>query len=456
MQIRMKLAVITALMLLMAIPLLLLVSKIYERDSYEEQARWDIAASWTGEQRLLGPVMVVPYVRTVRSRVFDKELQQYVHRNNDVSERLFILPKHLNADVNLTTEVRYRGIYEIPVYASEISLRGSYANEQILQVAKQSDFKALGTPYLSVLVSDMRGIVDLPTLSWRATNGRNTEVDFEPGSAMTFDKNGIHAAVAKPSIKDSNTYSFAIDLRLRGMSKFRFAPIGDSATLKLRSNWPHPSFDGLYLPVERQISNDGFTALYETSVFSTNFSAHAEQCADGDCSAFQNNTLSVNLVDPVDVYLQAQRATKYGILFIGLTFTAFFLFEVLKQLSIHPIQYGLVGLALSLFYLLLVSLAEHLAFAWAYSIATLACCGLLGFYVSYVLKSRRRGVGFAAAIASLYAVLYIIIEAEDYAFSMGAVLVFATLATVMYATRNIDWYALGKNPLAQAERANPQ
>lgn len=453
MQIRMKLAVIAGLMLLMAIPLLLLVSKIYERDSYEEQARWDIAASWTGEQRLLGPILVVPYVLTKRSRVFDKSLQQYVYQSDDINEQLFILPEQLDADVDLTTEVRYRGIYEIPVYASSISLHGSYSNEQILRIAQRQDFKEVGTPYLSVLVGDMRGIVDLPSLAWGGAKGgantSSTEVGFEPGSEIPFDKNGIHAPLTGLSSEQETAYSFTIELRLRGMSKFRYAPIGESSVLDIRSNWPHPGFDGLYLPAEREITNEGFTARYETSVFSTNFTTQAEQCLGGDCSAFRNNTLAVNLVDPVDVYLQAQRATKYGILFIGLTFTAFFLFEVLKQLAIHPIQYGLVGLALSLFYLLLVSLAEHLPFAQAYLIATLACCGLLGFYVSFVLKSWRRGSLFAAAIASLYGVLYIIIEAEDYAFSMGAALVFATLAIIMFATRNIDWYALSKNSLTR-------
>jgi inner membrane protein len=166
-----------------------------------------------------------------------------------------------------------------------------------------------------------------------------------------------------------------------------------------------------------------------------------------------NSYLGVVLVDPVDVYLQAQRATKYGILFIGLTFTAFFLFEVLRQLSIHPIQYALVGSALTVFYLLLISLAEHISFVWAYWIATGACCGLLGFYITYVLKSIKRGSAFAAAIAGLYGVLYVIIQQEDYAFFMGASLIFLALSGVMYVTRNIDWFHISQDSLIRPEDA---
>ena len=178
----------------------------------------------------------------------------------------------------------------------------------------------------------------------------------------------------------------------------------------------------------------------------------ANKCAVGDCAEFINSYSGVQLVDPVDVYLQAQRATKYAILFIGLTFTAFFLFEILKNLAIHPIQYGLVGLALTVFYLLLISLAEHIRFASAYAIATISCSGLLAYYISYVLGSVRRGLTFGMAIAGLYGVLYVIIQEEDFAFSMGAGLVFFALSGVMYLTRKVDWFQIGKTNFSQKEK----
>ncbi len=446
MHLRVKLAIIASLMLLMTIPLLLVVSKIYERDDYREQAQRDIAQSWTGEQMILGPIMVVPYTRIYQKREFNKDLARYVTSEVEVEEQLFVLPDSLSGRVDLNTEVRYRGIYEVPVYSSDATLSGEISNSELLDLVQRKDVIDVGRPYLSIVVNDVRGIANSPTLNWNAGT-----IEFVPGSRLAFQSSGIHAPLDNIDRDNLKRYRFSVHLALRGMSSFRIAPVGDSSSINIASNWPHPRFEGLYLPAHREISDSGFTGDWQTSTFSTNIAEQARDCAGGDCRAFMNNHLGVVLVDPVDVYLQAQRASKYGILFIGLTFTAFFLFEVLKQLAIHPIQYGLVGLALSVFYLLLVSLAEHISFAWAYWIATGACSSLLGFYITDVLQSLKRGSVFGVAIAALYGILYIIIQAEDYAFSMGATLIFVTLAAVMYVTRNIDWYEVSPNKLRKLE-----
>jgi len=435
MRIRIKLAVIAALMLLLAIPLLLVVSKIYERDNYQKQAQRDIAESWTGEQTVLGPILVIPYTRVYEGPEYDPELERYVTREITVDEQLFILPDALTADANLKTEIRYRGIYEVPVYSSNLMLSGEMSNAELLELGRRNDVTAIGQPYLSIVVNDVRGIANSPVLNWDAET-----VEFIPGSRLSFQNSGIHAPLPDTDRDKLQRYRFSLNLALRGMSSFRFTPVGDTSSITIESNWPHPRFEGRYLPSHREIDDEGFRAEWQMSTFSTNIAEQARACAGGSCGEFMYNYLGVALIDPVDIYLQAQRASKYGILFIGLTFTAFFLFEVLRQLSIHPIQYTLVGLALSVFYLLLVSLSEHILFVWAYWIATVACSGLLGFYITYVLKSFKRGSAFAAAIAGLYGVLYIIIQAEDYAFSMGAGLIFAALSGVMYVTRNIDWY----------------
>ena len=445
MRIPIKLAIIAALMALLAIPLLLVVSKIYERDNYHEQARNDIANSWTGEQLILGPILVVPYSRIYESREFNKELERYVTSKVTVDEQLFVLPDALTGNVDLQTEVRYRGIYEVPVYTSAVSLGGDISNSEVLELAQRKDVIAIGRPYLSIVVNDMRGIAASPELNW---NGDT--VEFMPGSQLVFRDAGIHAPLSDIDRVALDRYRFSVSFTLRGMSSFRFVPVGSSSSIDITSSWPHPRFEGLYLPSHREISNNGFTASWQTSAFATNIAEKARHCASGDCGQLMNNSLGVVLVDPVDVYLQAQRASKYGILFIGLTFTAFFLFEVLRKIAIHPIQYTLVGLALSVFYLLLVSLAEHIPFRSAYGIATLACSGLLGFYITFVLKSLRLGGLFAAAITSLYAILYVIIQEEDYAFSMGAGLIFITLSGVMFATRNIDWFEISQHTFSEA------
>lgn len=446
MRIPIKLTIIALLVVVLAVPLLLVVSKIYERDKYSDQAKFDIARSWTGEQKILGPILVVPYTSFFEKREFDDDLKRYVMNKYEVDNELFILPDTLAGDVELTTEIRYRGIYKVPVYSSHVELEGAISNALLVELEERVDVIAIGQPYLTIAVDDMRGIAESPTLGWDTDS-----VAFLPGSNLAFQSNGIHAPLNQLEATNAKSYDFSVALNLRGMSSFRFAPVGNSSTVKMTSSWPHPRFEGLYLPTHREISGDGFTANWQTSAFATNITKKANDCAVGNCAGLASSYFGVQLVDPVDVYLQAQRASKYGILFIGLTFTAFFLFEVLKKLSIHPIQYSLVGLALTVFYLLLVSLAEHISFVRAYWIATAACSGLLGFYITYVLKSLKRGAAFGASIAGLYGVLYIIIQEEDYAFSMGASLVFIVLSGVMFVTRNIDWFQVSRGAFAKAE-----
>ncbi|MCO2314175.1 cell envelope integrity protein CreD, partial [Pseudomonas aeruginosa] len=212
--------------------------------------------------------------------------------------------------------------------------------------------------------------------------------------------------------------------------------------------WPHPSFGGEFLPSEREITAQGFTARWQTSFFATNMEEALRSCVEEQrCDGFQARAFGVGLVDPVDQYLKADRAIKYALLFITLTFAGFFLFEVLKRLAVHPVQYALVGLALAFFYLLLLSLAEHVGFELAYLVSAGACVGLIGFYLCFVLRSVARGLGFSAGLAGLYGLLYGLLSAEDYALLMGSLLLFAVLAAVMVLTRRLDWYGVGRKDL---------
>ena len=214
------------------------------------------------------------------------------------------------------------------------------------------------------------------------------------------------------------------------------------------SAWPHPSFTGRILPdAGTRISREGFAAQWRTSHFATNLSQLHQRCVQSrQCDAFNQHSLAVSFVQPVDLYQTVERSVKYGFLFIGLTFAAFFLFEVLKRLAIHPVQYALVGLALAIFFLLLISLAEHLGFAAAYAIAAASCVTLIGYYVAHVLKSTRRGTLFGLALSALYGLLYVLLRVEDHALLMGSLLVFACVASVMVATRRVDWYAVAVIP----------
>jgi inner membrane protein len=234
-----------------------------------------------------------------------------------------------------------------------------------------------------------------------------------------------------------------MQLKLQGTSDLQITPVGRTTKVVLNSDWSNPSFAGEYLPSERDVSAQGFHAVWNSTFFSTNMVEALNNCTfSSNCVELNNRHFGVSFIDPVDQYLKTDRAIKYALLFIALTFAGFFLFEVIKQLAVHPIQYGLVGLSLALFYLLLVSLSEHIDFLLAYMISASACVGLIGFYVSHVLKSALRGIGFGAALGALYAMLYGLMSAEDYSLLMGSILVFGLLSAVMILTRNINWFSI--------------
>ena len=220
-------------------------------------------------------------------------------------------------------------------------------------------------------------------------------------------------------------------------------PIGETTIVQLTSPWPHPNFGGRFLPKTKHIDDAGFSARWEVSQLATRNGDLIRKNGISEREALES--LDVSFIEPVNIYLLAERAVKYGMLFVALTFAAFFLFETLKNLRIHPLQYGLVGLALAVFFLLLVSLSEHISFALAYAIASVACVLLIGYYVSHVLGGWRRGVAFSAKLVLLYAVLYGLLLSEDNALMLGSILLFIVLAIVMILTRRFDWYSIGAN-----------
>jgi inner membrane protein len=242
------------------------------------------------------------------------------------------------------------------------------------------------------------------------------------------------------SLQRHKSSSSRSTLDLGGAEAFSLAPLGADTTVSMRANWPHPSFQGRFLPARHKIGSDGFTANWQVSRFAAQGAAEAANCAF-PCNRMAEQ-ISVSLIEPVGLYQQLERASKYGFLFIGLTFAAFLLFELPRRLAIHPVQYALVGLALAMFFLLLAALSEHIDFAMAYPIATLACVGLIATYLVRVLKSLRAGLAFGAALAALYAMLFALLKAEDHSLLGGSLLLFGLLAVVMLATRRVDWYVL--------------
>jgi inner membrane protein len=213
----------------------------------------------------------------------------------------------------------------------------------------------------------------------------------------------------------------------------------------MRADWPHPSFQGRFLPAAHEITSEGFRASWKISRLAAQGAAEGPNCAF-PCNRMAEQ-ISVSLIEPVGLYQQLERTSKYGFLFIGLTFAAFLLFELLRRLAIHPVQYALVGLALAMFFLLLTALSEHIDFAAAYAIATLACVGLISIYLVWVLRSVRSALAFGGALGALYAMLYALLKAEDHSLLGGTLLLFGLLAIVMIATRRVDWYVFTAKPL---------
>ncbi|WP_286236996.1 cell envelope integrity protein CreD [Neptuniibacter halophilus] len=445
-RITLKLILIGILALFLWIPLLLVQNVIYERMDYRAQVTRDIASKWTGQQTLSGPVIRIPWQLSYLETSWDDKNQQNLQHRKTLHGQYLLLPEQLSSEAVISNSTRHRGIYQIPVYRGDVQMSAAFSAAELQQHQAQLEKKyqgqlTWGTPELLLLISDMRGITSQPTATWQGT-----PLQFSAGSGMKAATQGIHTELPVTDL----TGELELSLSLRGMEQLLLTPTAANSTIKMQSDWPHPSFSGRHLPESYEVDDNGFTALWQTSPFSADLRSVLNACSQENYCDLSSQSVGAEFIDPVDMYAQAERSLKYGLLFIAVSFMLFFLFEVLKKLPIHPIQYGMVGLALALFYLLLISLSEHIAFYQAYLIATLACCGLLAVYLSAVLKSLWRGCGFATGLAALYGLLYMIISAEGFALLMGSFLIFSCLTLCMLATRQIDWYQVNPDPRPKA------
>lgn len=432
-----KFLTIAGLMLLLLIPVSMINGSVNERQSYSQTVLQDIARSSSYSQTLVGPVMVIPYTKKETTwRYKDDEPRELVEQQ--IEGKLYFLPKTLKLDVSMETELRHRGIYSARLYHANSNFNGDFDIPENYGIKDSLNDYTFATPYVAVGVSDIRGIKHSPTIQLGEKN-----YPLSPGTQVSMWSEGVHTEVEAWNKAKPIKLKFSLNLALQGTESFSVIPIGQDTHVKIHSDWAHPSFFGQFLPTERDISEDGFSAQWQTSYFSTNFLEHFNRCVkrkNCDPDSFHAKRFGVSLIDPVDFYVKSDRATKYALLFIGLTFAGFFLFEVLKRIQVHPIQYGLVGLSLALFYLLLLSLSEHLGFELAYTLSSLACVSLITYYVKSVLQSLQRALGFGSALAVLYALLYGLLQAEDYSLLMGSSLLFLLLGVFMVLTRDVDWY----------------
>ncbi len=442
-----KFLAIGVLILLLLIPLAMIGNSIDERRAYSEQVVQDIARSSAYSQTLVGPILVIPYRKKERYWTLN-DAKEKVFQERVVEDQLYFLPDRFRLQGVLKGESRQLGIYSARLYHADTTLDGHFSLPVNFGITENLADYTFDTPFVAVGISDIRGIKN----SLQLVLNQQT-YEFEPGSQLKILGDGVHARLPQQLFSalynQPQTIPFSFKLMLQGTEQFHVAPVGKETHIELQSDWQHPRFLGDFLPVERSISDTGFNARWQTSYFSTNFSEYFMACTGSDqCEPFLQRRLGVSLLEPINLYVKSDRAIKYALLFIALTFASFFLFEILKRLQVHPVQYALVGLALAFFYLLLLALSEHIAFVVAYAISAFACVLLIGFYVSHVLQSMRRGIGFSAGLGFLYLLLYGLLSAEDYALLMGALLLFAVLGLFMLLTRKVDWYSVGAQKIS--------
>ena len=425
-----KLLIIAAVTGVISIALAMVNGVVGDRQKYRDDAVTSIESSYAGPQMLVGPVLVRPYTeRTVTLEDDDKGAKKRVEHVAKLTATSF--PHVFDVRGTLTPSERRHGLYSVTVYEFAGHWKGSI---EIVppQTTGQVEW---GEPYLAMSVADVRGIVGTPAV---VVNG-TPEMMLQGAEASTGWQPNLRVPL-RGSKELQGRLDFTMDMDIAGTEQLSVAPVGDSNHVELHSTWPSPLFAGQFLPRTRDVSANGFSAAWDVSSLATGTQVQMESNPVKPI-----DLMSVNLLTPIDPYKLSDRATKYGILFVVLTFGGFFLFEKMKDLPIHPVQYLLVGFGLAIFFLLLVSFSEHIPFAPSYVIASAACIGLLTFYLSYVLRSVIRGLGFGAMLTVFYAAVYGLLITEDNALILGSLMLFAVLAIVMAVTRKVDWYKGGSD-----------
>jgi inner membrane protein len=437
-----KALVIAVLAALMLIPLGMIEGLIAERASRRAEAVASVQASFSGPQTIALPFFVWPYVEHWAEQTVDAGNRVRVKQMSEPKQLLwFAEQSQAMADVTVKND-RYRGIHRVRTYESTITFSGAATWPDRSQTMPSADGRRIvwGEPRLVLPIADVRGLRGSPVVS---VDGK--AIRFREGTQLPLLTAGLHAPLAE-SAGDS-TMRFSINLELAGTERLAFAPTATASTVTVKSAWPDPHFGGSYLPRERSVTASGFSAEWAISALASDVQQQVRTLASAarpdrpsaPRARTPLDTFEIDFIEAVNAYLLAERSAKHGALIIVLVFGAMFLFDTLRSLNAHPVQYGFVGLALVIFFLLLLSLSEHIAFGLAYSIAASACTLLITYYLSHVLANRARALGFGGALALMYVTIYAILIAEDTALLMGSALLFATLAAAMIATRKFDW-----------------
>ncbi|NNC95409.1 MAG: cell envelope integrity protein CreD [Chitinophagales bacterium] len=424
-----RLLTVAILILLLLIPVNMVQDLIREREYRQQNAISEVSSKWGNAQTVNGLILTVPY--NAYKKVYEEKSKDY--KLVSTREYAHFLPEQLNIDGEILPELRYRGIYEVIVYNSKLELTGSFRTPDFEEWKIDDKDIIWQDAFLSLGLSDLRGIQENVAVEWD-----RIEYDFNPGvESNDVIGNGISARIPVNKAGSTNSaYDFSLSLNFNGSSSLNFIPIGKSTNVSIRSDWVNPSFDGAFLPDKREIDKDGFTADWDVLHLNR---PYPQQFRGGGRGVYES-AFGVNLIVPVDEYQKSMRAAKYAAMFITLTFLIFFFVQILVKVRIHPIQYIIIGLALCVFYTLLIAISEHLTFKISYLISSVAIIGLIISYAYIISKDRKVTNLIGGILVLLYLFIYSIIQLQDYALLMGSIGLFIVLAVVMYTSRKIDWY----------------
>ena len=444
-QLYLKIAFLAVLVLGSLIPLTMVRGLVLERLGLSQAVKQEVSATWGLDQRVVGPILMVPFEekRIVQVPNPDKDSRErFVEKVVFDDRQFYLLPEALEITAEATSSIRRRGIYEVPLYTLRSHFSGRFAGPDLEALGIGPEDRVLwDKARIEVYVSDLSGSLNAIALDWAGD-----EIPFRLDSTEVAGSSRIVAPLAALAEARAWPASFGFKVDLNGSGSFGVLPVGKSTRMTLTSSWPHPGFAGSVLPAASEITPEGFTADWEVS----HFARQLPQQWRGDRTEVHTvvqqsygKGLITRLVEPVDHYLKTERSVKYGVLFVVLVCAVIFAFEVMAGGRVHFIQYGMIAAVLCIFFLLLLSLSEILGFAAAYGIAAVMALLLIALYVTKAAGGWRRGGSVALLLTGIYGYLYITLESEDHALLLGSFLLFGALAAVMFATRNLDWYALG-------------
>lgn len=419
-----KVFIIGILVLVLLAPASMIMSLITEREGRRDSVIKELSSKWGSNQTITGPFITVPYKPTNKSE-----------HNKGISnlEYFYILPDTLEISGEIKPEVRYRSLFEAVLYNATLEFKGTFQCPSMSQLNIEQDSILWDKSYIALGISDFRGIQDKIKI-----NMNDVIFNCNPGLKTTdIAPSGVSSIIGVPLSSDKPN-SFSFTLNLNGSEQLNFIPVAAINMVKLTSKWPSPSFNGAFLPTAREVTDNGFTANWKVLDLNRDYPQFwAGRQYKVDASSF-----GLKLILTADIYQKTMRITKYAILFLIFTFSAFFLSEIITKRRIHPIQYILIGMAILLFYSLLLSFSEYIDFNYAYIGSATMITFLITCYSYGITKDKKFACCIFLILSMLYSYLFVILQMEDYALMMGNIGVLTVLSLVMYLTRKIDWYAI--------------